>query len=259
MSDATKKIRVDRLVPGKALIGFLDFVTPVPTETGAAIWFRGHRQEGWSLSPRVFRPDESKKSEQNLTALFRLQAPALRAQCPDTDTNEGPFDWLCLMRHYGLPTRLLDWSQSALVAAHFAVNGEFDGCSAVWAFMPGALHESQGHERWIQLPGSKITKELARVAFLPNLPSLGNRVVGVIPKALDQRILLQQSRFTIHGDGTPLEKLPSSQKFLKKLLISKECKDELRRALQAFGVRQSSLFGDLSHLADDIRTGELTA
>lgn len=34
------------------------------------------------------------------------------------------FEWLCLMQHYDLPTRLLDWTENILIALYFAVNEE---------------------------------------------------------------------------------------------------------------------------------------
>ena len=43
-------------------------------------------------------------------------------------------EWLSLMRHYGIPTRLLDWTHSFLVAAYFAVDDadKARDC-AIWA------------------------------------------------------------------------------------------------------------------------------
>jgi hypothetical protein len=57
------------------------------------------------------------------------------AVAPSEDDLAG---WLSLMQHYRLPTRLLDWSFSPLIAAYFSVNDRFvepvDAC--IWALAP---------------------------------------------------------------------------------------------------------------------------
>jgi hypothetical protein len=91
------------------------------------LW-RGHRDFGWKLQPHVFRPTavatRSHDDEARLLLDFQAKAHSRYQRCP---RNEDRIDWLMLTRHYGLATRLLDWSWSPLTALHFALDGETMG------------------------------------------------------------------------------------------------------------------------------------
>jgi hypothetical protein len=45
---------------------------------------------------------------------------------------DDPMEWLAVMRHYGAPTRLLDWSYSFWVSLFFAAAGARDQAASVW-------------------------------------------------------------------------------------------------------------------------------
>lgn len=112
-------------------------VRSVPT---FGTWFRGHGTVGLLPMPGAFRPIGHRKTrnwdETSIVNHFRLRAADHQGRCRST------FDWLCLMRHFELPTRLLDWTENVLVALFFAVEDESKAPGEVFVLNTKLLNRS---------------------------------------------------------------------------------------------------------------------
>lgn len=115
---------------GKVIEAARDVLRPFNHDTA---WWRGHAKADWRLQAHVHRRDpERQYGEATLIGHFVSRAPSrLHRPCPAADEY---FGWLFLAQHYGLPTRLLDWTENPLVATYFAVidRPNEDGCIWGW-------------------------------------------------------------------------------------------------------------------------------
>ena len=183
------------------------------------LW-RGHANIKWRLQAEVFRKGpHGPYQETSLIRSFMTQAETRHPRCPTYDDRPA---WLILARHYGLPTRLLDWSHSPLVALYFAVIDQPDKDGCLWALGPGELNQrTAGINALIALEDCRVRK-LVDVAFLGRADAgakkrrnaLGSQALAIGTREIDVRVLVQQGGFTIHADGTDLNekctRLPST-------------------------------------------------
>ena len=103
------------------------------SKTSEPLWFRGHAKSDWELKPTLYR--KQTHNEINLLRMFKQDASYLVTPRPFYS-----YDWLFIMRHHGVPTRLLDWTESPLVAAYFAVNEFNENDGAIWVMLPLELN-----------------------------------------------------------------------------------------------------------------------
>lgn len=156
------------------------------------------------------------------------------------------------MQHYRLPTRLLDWSQSPLVALYFALEKPDDNDAAVWALFPPKLNLIEADTAGICIPGSRTLGRLGIQAFVHDTDSKDQRVLAILTEEADARHMVQQSAFTIHGRSEPLDEMPACTQFLVRIRIPMIAKEGLRQVLALYGINRASLFPDLENLAAEL-------
>ncbi|NIY95779.1 MAG: FRG domain-containing protein [Oceanospirillaceae bacterium] len=103
--------------------GFLAALQGLPSRDEAEIFYRGHEDANFALTPSVMRkwPDGS---WQFLSSEDRLSKELLIAHYEEFQSDQYCFDRLVRMQHFGLPTRLLDISGNPLIALFFACYGK---------------------------------------------------------------------------------------------------------------------------------------
>jgi hypothetical protein len=223
-------------------------------------YWRGHGNVDWSLTAEVFRTPSPGRQHPEVTLIrnFMGRAESRGHRCPAYDDYVG---WLMLARHFYLPTRLLDWSMSPLVALFFAVEHHEEVDGVLWALHPARLNQSMIGEARVLILDDPPIQELVKLAFnqdpalhLAAAPRVKGKGLAVGAREIDPRVMVQHGAFTIHADATDLATRPTDKDaYLVSFRVERSAKASLRGLLQRFGITRSSLFPDLGSLALDLK------
>ncbi|MBI2328555.1 MAG: FRG domain-containing protein [Chloroflexi bacterium] len=228
-------------------------------QDNVGLWWRGLANSTWDLVPRVYRPSYH-NSEQTTYNEFINKGKTRHSPTPASNDFVA---WLLLMQHYGLCTRLLDWTKSPLIALYFAIAGiERDSklSVAVWGLHPGKLnrHQGVGEGDSALLARAPVVIPILKEAFEYTKNPQSQKILAIKVEEFDVRHMVQMSAFTIHGISTPLNHLGGSDQFLAKIEIPAENVETFKQGLEMFGIDKSMLFPDLEHLADELNHNTFT-
>ena len=225
-------------------------------------WFRGQSDSKKPPTPSIFRPVLGGKIEFNLATNFRLKAQAY-SQTPETDRID---QWLILMQHHGVPTRLLDWTESPLAGLFFAVSEfvdkpaeKIDSEPGVWVLNPFELNRlCFGKPGAFPNTWTPPADENFKIAFgTAEKPT--EYPFAFLPSYIHPRVASQKSCFTIHGtDKSDFEVISESTglielRYFLKYHIPKKSVRPIIDDLFSRGVTFTSLFPDLDYLAKDLK------
>lgn len=208
---------------------------PNEQEASVLLW-RGHADIDWPLWPSLQQewqrvPDRIPHIESEM--LDELKEA--RYLLPISLAND--WDLLSLAQHYGMRTRLLDWTVNPLVALWFALSNRIKSDAAVWAFRTPKKRLVEGTPT-----GSPFKVHLTKVFR---------------PTAHSPRVAMQAGWHTVHSfrekQGlVALDQLPQLAAHLVLFRLPHVAKSKMLRELHASGVSVATIFGDLSSLCGSI-------
>ena len=255
----------------KTLEEYISLVEKLRLKHNGPLWYRGCGKLSYELKPCLYRHKKSKTIEEFMGLEKLLLARFQQRSIPfHSRSLTDCWDWLFLMQHYGVPTRLLDWSESPLMALFFAVTSaphslnsqgrpEFSSDASIWFLDP---------ERWNK-HAIDITSFTASVLTTDDVNASAYKPIGDIsimkslPIAIygahnSQRIVAQRGVFVCFGKDTrPMEMMYEYGGFpadcLIRWTIKKRSLPFMYEALKRHGLTDSVAFPDLDGLSREIR------
>lgn len=275
LSDYAKEVIFEDAAQLMAFLGGEEF--------RAGRWiFRGQANAEWSLRPSLERfaaelRDSPSFVETFIESEFRRHA---HHYVTDLPAPENTLDWFALMRHYGAPTRLLDFTKSPYVAAFFATaEASVHDSAAIWALDGSVINRNAGKllsegslaanvkqhgERCAQMANSFSEPSIFRDVLTPGaVPA--RVVITVEPFRTNRRVLLQQGLFLCpvslyvsfeHAMKNVLRAAHNgsgaTSPILYKIRISERAHPNVLRELQRMNITSATLLPGLEGFAQSL-------
>ena len=244
------------------------------------LWYRGVNRNFTAQVPGIYRPnfttranklphgdveDKRRRLECEMLAQFRT------AGAPFLGT-DNIVEIYFIAQHFGMPTRLLDWSTNPLAALFFACEGtQFGEDGFVYAMdarqaIPDGAYQTKSMPAKgtsPTIPDKRLFKSVLtmrhsfvgyaiRLSFWGDVaPDHGSYILPVRPDNVPGRIGQQSSCFTLHMHGAG----PMNNGTLGSIRIDARSKASILANLRQLNVNQFTTYYDLDHLSKEVKDG----
>lgn len=218
-------------------------------------WFRGQADCTLPPTPGIFRNKDI--DENSLMRRFLKLAPMFG----DTPSPDRRDKWLYFMQHVGVPTRLLDWTEGALIGLYFAVaSAKPKKNPGVWVLHPLKLNKlSIKEEDFPSVDNSQfdVRCKLAYDNSNPDSDCAGP--IAILPDYVHPRMKSQKGCFTMHGSKKQnFEHLKvcaelGNKGYFRKYIIPHDKATDILNDLHLLGITNCSVFPDHYGLAHELK------
>jgi hypothetical protein len=222
-------------------------------------WFRGSgKHPTYKLEPTLLRHkdvvattlDPLKLEQQIKMRFLQTSAPFLPVR-PATD-----FDWLFLQQHYGVPTRLLDWTENPFIALYFALSSSAkDDDACIWMLDPIKWNKlALNNTNLDRIPDPTMPQATQFLKdpgddFSPSDP------IAIFGNHTNPRITAQRGTFVMFCKShEPMECKKYAEQCLTCFKIPADAKAGMYETLLSIGYTHSVIYPDLSGLGTEIKT-----
>lgn len=219
---------------------------------GGPVWYRGHTNPHFLLVPSLFRGGISDPAA---TAAERTAFESFERLAPRFGLAQKR-DWHTLvdMQHYGLPTRLLDWTSVLGLAVFFATSRyrpsrDDEAEFSLYLLNPARLNAKGGRAEIYSSENDFFSYKLIYWEHKPFVPT---HPIALETPFVNERIYAQRGLFTVHSDEMPLDE--SSTSALCKIVLSPLCTRAAREFLDHANINEVTVFPDVQGLVAYVRS-----
>jgi hypothetical protein len=224
---------------------------------GSFLWYRGHSSKAHRLVPGILRSGKAASQvfdrEKRLLTRFRQRSlPFWPAGYPQND-----WEHLFAMQHYGVPTRLLDWSENLFISVHFALLGNIpaEDAPVIWCLDPVGWNRAAPV---LSEYGADIqvltTSDEESEAYRPETTRRRAKTpVAIFGTHNSNRIVAQRGTFVVWGeDLRDMESFANESAGTLWKFELKGAPDQLRSELNTLGFGETMVFPELQSLAAEL-------
>ena len=240
-----KNIKIKNKIVIKSLCDYIETINIIKNNSENVFIYRGQNNKYFPLLPSLYRKTSYAINEENIIQDFKLKAEAYFNQEMELFDN---IDMIALMQHYGIPTRLLDFTESPLIALYFALekitSDMYNVAPCVYCININSFSHNKN--------GCIFSSKQVQSQDIKKIFKYTKGTCVFTPKLKNKRLTAQKSIFVLFNENTPLELIINSEDIIK-LEINRKDINKIKEELNNIGITPSVVYPDFTGLAEEIK------